>query len=156
MGLVGVRPGRGLKICLGRLGTMPRSREGQLRSFVCVKSTMTVTILVPVGIMMPHDLVNANDATPSKRFECLMSVRRSSPERVVLGVLRDTARAPAMRATVISWTTKSASAQRTSAQKLRASISCLTLVFTPHVSTRLASVVACAYVQDGETSPWGS
>lgn len=144
-----------MKTCLGRTGTMPRSREGPLRSLAGLKSTMTAMILVAVGNMMLHVLVNATDTHPSRRFGCSMSVRWPSPERVVLAVFRDTARASAMRATVISWTTNLASAQRTAAQKLRARISCFTQVFTPHVSTRLAPVAAYAHVQDGGTPTVG-
>lgn len=50
-----------LKTRLDRPGTMSKSREGPLRSWMGVTSKMTVTILVPIRGVAPHVFIHAND-----------------------------------------------------------------------------------------------
>ena len=145
-----------LKTRLEQPGTMSKSREGPLRSWMGVTSKMTVTYLSPYGVWRHTCSSTPMTRTPSNRVGSLMSARWPSVRTAVVAALPGHSQSlgDARHRHMMNDHARQRPAHRC-ARELDARIGRLAHVLAPHMSTRPAAVAAHAHMHDRGTPPAG-
>ncbi|SPT55250.1 Uncharacterised protein [Schaalia odontolytica] len=143
-----------LKTRLERPGTMSRSREGPLRSWMGVKSKMTVTYLSPYGVWRHTCSSTPMTRTPSHRAGSLISRRAPSARTAVLAALpgHTEGMGDACHRQMMNDQPSERPAHRRP-RELGARIGRLAHILAPHMGALLAPVAAHAHRHDRGALP---